>query len=302
MIRRRTSRHATPDFTLIELLVVVAIISLLISTLLPSIKAAREEAKAVVCMSNQRQVYLASCMYQGEEKGFLPNNVWSEEAWWIDKADLWFYKLVPDYAQDPDVLICPGDPFADTFDFDAVHPRRHTMHNDARKASCGYGMNYVFRHFGGDDRLLGFNVEMFPPSRPECTILFAEVGPDEQPVRDGFYQPGENTTGLCKPWRDGGRLVWDDGQRDWYDNYTWLTARHRGGINVMALDGNVKRVWTLDMVNQHRGSGLQKYYEKCASGDCYFCNYHPPYDDKYHYNFSDAGLYWWTGKIPAYPR
>jgi prepilin-type N-terminal cleavage/methylation domain-containing protein len=283
-------------FTLIELLVVVAIIALLISILLPSLQAAKEQAAAVVCMSNEHQIQLGSAMYGQEYRGFVPPNAWSEEAWGVDKADLWFYKIVPFYADNPDILICPSDPFADRYDFEAYNPHSQTPHNDARKASCGYGLNYVLRHFGEP---WSFNIERYPPLRPESTILLAEVGPDEDPVREGFYVPGPNTGPAGRPWRDGGRLIWDDGERPWYQGYTWLTARHRGGINLTALDGSAKWAETLQLVNLHRGTGLEAWYENCASGGCTFCN--PGGIEDYHYDFSPVGLYWWTGEIPDYP-
>src|SRR3954469_12559054 len=58
-------------FTLVELLVVIGIIALLVSILLPALNKAREDAKRVRCLSNQRQLVMAWQMYASENKGKL---------------------------------------------------------------------------------------------------------------------------------------------------------------------------------------------------------------------------------------
>lgn len=59
-------------FTLIELLVVIAIIGILASLLLPALSMAREQAKAAICISNQKQLGLAFLAYADGNEGYLP--------------------------------------------------------------------------------------------------------------------------------------------------------------------------------------------------------------------------------------
>ncbi len=59
-------------FTLIELMVVVSIIAVLISILLPSLGAAREQAKIVKCAAQMRQLGVAARYYAADQGGWLP--------------------------------------------------------------------------------------------------------------------------------------------------------------------------------------------------------------------------------------
>ena len=57
-------------FTLIELLVALAIISLLVASLLPALGRTRDAARAILCLSNIRQLAMAMTLYTADHNGY----------------------------------------------------------------------------------------------------------------------------------------------------------------------------------------------------------------------------------------
>lgn len=154
-------------FTLIELLVVVAIIALLLSVLLPSLAKAREAARATACLSNMRQLGIASQMYADGHKGAiidsglphggLPSLPGQEE-------QSWFHTLERTY-RDKLVARCPADrsPYWNTHlpgTDPPVHRRVSFAQNDYLTGDLPGWES--FNHHGSI-------------KRPATTILFAEL-------------------------------------------------------------------------------------------------------------------------------
>ncbi|QOV91988.1 type II secretion system protein [Humisphaera borealis] len=167
MMTLRTNKNGRLAFTLVELLVVIGIIALLISIILPSLAAAREQGNRTKCLSNLRNIATACIMYANENKGSYPKSATGTQSvldcfYWHAGRNLDESTLAP-YLGRPvnrELLICPSD---------NVQARKYT-------GSGGYRFSYS----------MNLRMSQFKIAR----IL----NPTEKVV---FYEEDENTLDDC---------------------------------------------------------------------------------------------------------
>lgn len=87
-------------FTLIELLVVIAIIAILAAILFPVFARARENARRTSCMSNVKQMALATMQYTQDYDEKLPGSRRGADASWLT--------VIQPYAKSTQLYDCPS--------------------------------------------------------------------------------------------------------------------------------------------------------------------------------------------------
>jgi len=116
-------------FTLIELLVVIAIIAILAAILFPVFSQAKAAAKSVACLSNTKEIGLATQIYVGDYDSYYPQSKSTDASPQIDDYDgsienpdngSVFAKILPytghgsstseDVMYQQKLFACPSDP------------------------------------------------------------------------------------------------------------------------------------------------------------------------------------------------
>jgi prepilin-type N-terminal cleavage/methylation domain-containing protein/prepilin-type processing-associated H-X9-DG protein len=204
-------RKASHGFTLIELLVVIAIIAILAAILFPVFARARESARKTSCLSNLKQIGLASHMYAGDYDEMLPCDYYAHN------PHLRLVNQIMPYIKNHGILYCPS----------------------AKRSGLDFLWDSPASRQAGNISYYYFSFDQYPST--------ATPGPSPQ---NGWRTWVSKVWIPQKTqWGDNPRIIsemWDTDYWlacDWFCKPSGTKGLHGGGfgsMNVLYLDGHVK--------------------------------------------------------------
>ena len=238
-------------FTLIELLVVVSIIALLVSILLPALGKARESAKKMVCLVNQRTTGFVWNLYANDNADVIvPVNIGQPSP---NLTREWFDKLagyVPN--EDYNLFGIKNGLFRIKY---PEKPRQTVFMCPANKAIAwdghdnGYCYNFVINDRSGIEWDNGarnwYPIKTTMIVSPSEKIIFADGRADPKTSSSGntymsvfwWTDPSDHYVGVDY-WvgrfhgRDGANFLWADGHAS-FENYDdWDTRNTQDGTGA----------------------------------------------------------------------
>ncbi len=239
-------------FTLIELLVVIAIIAILAAILFPVFAQAREKARAITCISNEKQIGLATMQYTQDNDETMPyNGAWTPNAGGgtCGVAMGWAGLIYP-YTKSTAVFLCPDDSQSQDIVSYASNAFLGQVDQPGQGPSCTNGAP------------TGKSLSAF--AAPSTTVMYCEVvnsylapgaiswyqwtpadivqGDDiTSPSTTGYRTWGMSSYGAGAPW-GGIQLAtgYMYGQTVANTNNAVVAGRHSGGSNFVLCDGHAK--------------------------------------------------------------